>query len=343
MAITMTNYAPFDSGPGANLTEDGWRSMMRYQVQAGVLRNVDNELQAYGDSTGMQMKVKTGQCVIMGHWGQTTSETILPIAAANPTNPRRDLVVARVDFNNNRIELDVTTGAASATPVVPDLTRNTSVWEIPLAVVQVDAAVSTIAAAKVLDIRQWGGPLANAAADDFSLFGDRVSSCSRNAVNGTASCTNNFVYVNRMQSPLDQAVSTIKFYLTTARVAGTPECKIFYKGWRSDMFYNSVTPTITNFGLTAGAIVTGTFTPINLRAGEQVLVAIRFSSTTTAPVFAALDVSSGIGVNANALLNEGATTHMTTAFKNTTMPTTPFNLLDGTWSTRDRYFWCALS
>lgn len=347
MAVTFTNYAPFDDGAGSSLTEDGWRAMMRYQIQTGVLRNIDNELMVYGDSTGMQVKVKTGQCVITGHWGQVSSEATLTIAAAHATLARRDLVVARADFTNNLIELDVITGTAAASPVVPVLTRNTAVYEIPLAVVQVDAAVVTIAAAKVLDARQWGGPLTSPQSDDYLLFGDRVSSCARSLVNGNTTSLNNVTYFVRMQSSLDQTVSKIRFYTTTARVSGTAEMKIFYNGWRQDMLYSSVGVTgdlNVNFGAVTGTVDERTLTsPISLRAGETVVVAMRFAGTSTAPVFAGLDVSSGIGANANALLNGGSSTHMTTGFKTAAMPSTPLNIIDGTWATRDRYFWCALA
>jgi hypothetical protein len=340
----MDEYVPFDAGPGANAQEDQWRAMMRYQVQNGVLRNVDNELAVYGDSTGMQVKVKTGQVVITGHWGKTTTEDVLPIAAAHATLPRRDLVVARVDYADNEVELDVVTGTAASTPIVPSLTRNTSVWEIPLAVVQVDALAVTIAANKVFDARQWGGPLTSATSDDMLLHGDRLSPCARSLCNGDVGTLNGTVYFIKMQSTLDQMVSSIKFYVTTARVGGTAELKIFYNGWRDDMFFSSVTPTFSNFGMSAGQITTGTFSPISLRAGEMVAVMIRFNSTTTAPVFAGLDVSAGIGANANNLLNAGNTTSMTCGFKNgASMPSTPLSIIDGTWASRDRYFWCALS
>lgn len=341
----MDEYTPFDNGPGANAQEDQWRAMMRYQVQTGVLRNVDQELQVYGDSTGMQVKVRIGQCLITGHWGRITAEDTLPVTAAHASLARRDLVVARVDFLFNNISLDVVTGTAAASPVAPALTRNTSQWEIPLAIIQVDAGVSTIAAAKVLDARQFGGILSPPVSDDFLLFGDRISPCNRGAVNGNAATVNTNSYFVRMQSPIDQTVSKIRFYSTTARSGGTSDLRIFYNGYRQDMFNSSMTVTdLTNFGSITGSVDERTLSsPISLRAGEHVVVMIRFASTTTAPVFAGLDVSTGIGANANALLNQGASTGMTCGFKATTIPSAPLNIIDGSWTTRDRYFWCALA
>lgn len=347
MAVTFSAYTPFDAGPGSNAMESQWRAMMRHQIQNGVLRNVDEEMLAYGDSTGMQVKVKTGQVVITGHWGQVASELTLPIAAAHATLPRRDLVVARVDYTNNLIELDVVTGTAASSPIVPSLTRNTSVWEIPLAIVQVDAAVVTIAASKVMVARQWGGPQAPTMSDERLMHGDRLSSFPRALCNGNAATNNNICYFVTMTSALDQTVSKIRFYTTTARVSGTAEMKIFYNGWRQDMLYSSIGVTgdlNVNFGAVTGAVDERTLTsPISLRAGELVVVMMRFAGTTTAPVFAGLDVSTGIGANANALLNSGSSSGMTTGFKTTTMPSTPLNIIDGSWATRDRYFWCALA
>jgi hypothetical protein len=148
VAITLDTYAPYDSGPGSNVTEDGWRRFARHFRGDGVIRAVGSEFAPFGDSTGMQVKVGTGECWIRGQWGEYTTQRTLPIAAAHATLIRYDRVVLRNDFINNRIEADIKTGTAGAGAVVA-LTQNSSVWEIHLGTVQVDAAVVTIAAAKV--------------------------------------------------------------------------------------------------------------------------------------------------------------------------------------------------
>jgi hypothetical protein len=58
----------------------------------------------------MQVKVKTGKGMIRGHYGETTVEKTLPIAANASGNPRIDRVVLRGDFVNNRIEVDIIQG-----------------------------------------------------------------------------------------------------------------------------------------------------------------------------------------------------------------------------------------
>jgi hypothetical protein len=161
VAKTLDLYMPYDSGPGASIMEDGWRSIMRNVLPSGVLPGAnDNKFAVYADSTGMQVKARTGSVWIEGNWGQSTAEKALPIAAAHATLGRADLVVARNRFVDNLIEVDVLPGTPASTPTYPALTQNTSIWEIPLAQVVVDPAVTTIAAAKVIDFRQYNRPFA---------------------------------------------------------------------------------------------------------------------------------------------------------------------------------------
>lgn len=161
MAVLFDLYAPFDSGAGANVTEDTWRKMMKWAGHAtGVLRGQDNALATTGDSSGMQVKVATGQVWIEGHWGQSTSIKTVPLTAAHATLARKDYIVARADFVNNRIELDAVTGTPAASPVVPSLTRNSSVYEVQLAEVAVAAAASTISSGNVTDRRIFDSAVA---------------------------------------------------------------------------------------------------------------------------------------------------------------------------------------
>lgn len=154
MAVAFDLYAPFDSGAGANVTEDTWRKMMVHAGRAnGVLRGIDNALAVTGDSSGMQVKVATGQVWVQGHWGQSTSIKTVPLTAAHATLARKDRIVVRVDFVNNRIELDALTGTPNASPVLPSLTQNTSIYESHIGEVAVAAAASTISAGNVTDNR----------------------------------------------------------------------------------------------------------------------------------------------------------------------------------------------
>lgn len=157
MTALANAYAPFDSGPGSNVTADTWRKMMRFVAGSGVFRQVLAGLQPYADSTGLQVKVKTGEAWVRGHWGEWTIEAVLPIAENTSGFTRLDLVIVRADFVNKRLELAVLTGVPSATPVPPPVTENTSIWECQLGIVTVPTGDLSIDPGQVVSARKFSG------------------------------------------------------------------------------------------------------------------------------------------------------------------------------------------
>lgn len=169
--MEKTSY-PFVDTP--ILTTEQLSKWAELFLSTGVVETGDatvdlNKLEVYADSTGMQVKVKTGKAFIKGHlfWGKT-SEEVLAIADADPTNDRIDRVVAQLDWAAGEIDLVVLTGTPAGSPVPPMLTTDTAIWEISLAQVAVDAAVSTIAAGDVTDERSFVGPISVLDEDDFA-------------------------------------------------------------------------------------------------------------------------------------------------------------------------------
>jgi hypothetical protein len=79
----------------------------------------------------------------------------LTVTNAHATLQRVDRVVVRFDLTNGTATLRMVDGTAAATgtAVPPALTQSSTVWDVPLALVIVDAAVSTIAAVDVIDNR----------------------------------------------------------------------------------------------------------------------------------------------------------------------------------------------
>jgi hypothetical protein len=338
VATAFDTYGPFNTGSGANATEDQWRAFMRRISVSGVMRNINNEMLVYGDSTGLQVKVKTGDVWIEGHGGTLSAEKTLAIASNSSGQPRLDLVVARAHFVNDVIELDVLTGTAAATPLVPSVTRSSSLWEIPLAVVSIPSGDASIDASQVTDARQWGGPSVPTVTDDYLLYGDKISSHQRINMNGDAPINNGILYFVRIHSLIDQLVSKVRVFPTTAQVAGSASLRIF-RGYRQDQLKDFIDPTGLSLTTGVNTVKEGTFTPFTLRAGETVAVVVTASGTTTAPILgcASCTATGGIGN----LINPDTAGAMTCGFKTASMPTT-LNLLDGSWSKRDRFFWVAL-
>lgn len=157
---------PFDGNP---LTyEGGWRQIAQLWWPDGVAPNVLNELLVYGDSSGMNAKVKTGVIGIRGHLGKNASEKTLPVGAPHATQDRNDLVVARAVFGSGgsitsessggKMQLDVIPGTPAASPSDPAVTQNTSQWELVLARLLVKSTANgggAIASTDVVDLRRY--------------------------------------------------------------------------------------------------------------------------------------------------------------------------------------------
>lgn len=191
----LEQYAPFDSGAGADMTEGMWRNLFRNIRDDGVIATQQypaeaTELLVFADSTGMRVKIHPGEVWLQGHWGETLTQRVLPIESSDATHPRVDLVVARANYVDNKIELDVRTGTPAASPVPPTTTHNTALWETPLAEVRVDANVVTIAGSTITDKRvrtgfaaftRWTptlyyeGPTFGALADNVANLGTGVN------------------------------------------------------------------------------------------------------------------------------------------------------------------------
>jgi hypothetical protein len=339
VATDFDLYAPFDDGPGADVTEDTWRAMMRRGNIAGVARNVLNELRVTANGSGMQVFVDTGESVIESYWGQSSGSKTLGITSNASGSTRYDMVVARADWVLNKLVFDVNIGTASGPPFP---TRDNTKWEVPLAVVAVTNGAVTILATQVYDCRQWGGPPVITVPDDYSWYGDKISSATRLSINGDAPAVNTNLYVVRLQSLGEQMCSKIRMCPSVLPVGGTTQVRIFY-GARLDMLTSFIDPTTSTFlyGGSAGAVHESAFTPRLFRAGENIAIAVRGASTTTAATL--INCAATSTVSLSAFLNpDPVNGPMVTTFKTNTMPTN-LNLLDGTWSNRDRVWWAALA
>lgn len=143
------------SWPFENIdTSETQFSQWARNIGEGVKQDTLNELEVYADSSGMQVKVKTGQALVRGHYYQSTAEEVLTIATAPVSNPRIDNIVLELDPSANHINLVVVAGTPASSPVAPSVTQTDGgIYQIKLAQVLVGAGVTTIAADKVTDTR----------------------------------------------------------------------------------------------------------------------------------------------------------------------------------------------
>lgn len=138
-----------------------WSLMARFWMPNGVMEAQSDELQVFGDSSGRQVKVRAGIAYNLGIYYQNTAVETLALAANSSGNPRRDLVVIRLDFSVSptTIELHVIQGTPAASPSTPAPIQTSTVWDLPLGYAVVANGAVTIASGDVVDQREWATPV----------------------------------------------------------------------------------------------------------------------------------------------------------------------------------------
>lgn len=131
---------------------------------------------AVSAASGLSVQVAAGYCCVPspttnngGYIFGTLTAATLTLAAADDSNPRTDLIVARVyDTGNSASFCDVE--VVTGTPATPPTTPSVPSAAIPLAIVSVPVAAVALASGAIADQRSYvvapGGvlPIANAAA-----------------------------------------------------------------------------------------------------------------------------------------------------------------------------------
>ncbi len=163
---TQQKATPFD---GETLYAEDLALMLSSIVRAGIVGGVEGNLEAYGDSSGMQVKVRPGRLWIGNTLGQSAlrrlfryykdlggdPDVTLPIGANSSGSTRIDRVIVRLNLSATpKAQLMILPGTPAASPVPPELTRNASTYDISLAQVTVGSGVVTITAGNVIDERE---------------------------------------------------------------------------------------------------------------------------------------------------------------------------------------------
>jgi len=164
-------------------------------VDTGYFVGVGDELETVKVS-GLQGKTKTGECFIKGYWGKVEEEETFNLDAGDPTNARWDRRILRLDVLNKTISLAVLKGTPSANPEPPELTRNSSIWELSLAKLKINAGSNEIN--EVVDERNvssvCGGAKGGASnMDVYDIESDAGVQCT---FNYTLTAYTGYTYVN---------------------------------------------------------------------------------------------------------------------------------------------------
>lgn len=93
--------------------------------------------------------VEIGAALVNGRLYRSTAAEAMTVQPNASGNDRIDTVIVRADFTAQTIRLVVKQGTPAASPVRPTLQQDASVWEIPLADIDVANGFATITAANI--------------------------------------------------------------------------------------------------------------------------------------------------------------------------------------------------
>lgn len=155
------DYFPFEEGNGAFITEPRWTDMFTWMRTVGVLSEdttlaPDAELavNAISMSVGTQVQVEDGEAFIQGFmFIQTNGPEVIDIPLNESGDPRIDLLVLRLDKENNIISYVDIEGDPDPSPVPPDPIQNSTIWDLPLAEIAVADGATEITAMDITDVR----------------------------------------------------------------------------------------------------------------------------------------------------------------------------------------------
>lgn len=104
-------------------------------------------------STGMNVSLPQGFAIISGYYYKNDGALNLKIDNADSNLPRIDRIILRLDLAARTIRAIIKKGTTSSSPAPPSLQRDSNIYEISLAKINVLAGVSSIGASNIIDER----------------------------------------------------------------------------------------------------------------------------------------------------------------------------------------------
>lgn len=112
----------------------------------------NNELQVVSNDN-MTVTLKKGTALINGYFYQNLSDKVINIDLSDSSQSRIDSVVLRFDKENRKITADVINGEYATSPISPELTRNSNIYELRLCNIRVDQEIDKITTSMIEDTR----------------------------------------------------------------------------------------------------------------------------------------------------------------------------------------------
>lgn len=121
-------------------------------VADGVYPNPSSNLQV-AEKENMTTSVRPGRIWIQGHFGYDDHNHDVVHDVADGVLHRIDRIVARLDFLERKIMIQVKKGTFASSPVAPSLQRDADAWELALSDVRINAGTTYITQAQITDLR----------------------------------------------------------------------------------------------------------------------------------------------------------------------------------------------
>lgn len=170
---------------------DIWKSTISDNLRpnAGVFYRsgdgVDPALQLKATGTpSTNVVLKPGRALVDGKWYENDADLTIAVTANTSGNPRIDRLVLRKDNSASTITAILKVGTPAGSPVAPSLTQSGSIYEIPLAQIQVANLFTEITNGNISNTdreyakritREEGGTSVDFLEDEF-LIGDGAAS-----------------------------------------------------------------------------------------------------------------------------------------------------------------------
>jgi hypothetical protein len=144
-----------------DVTDIEYSRLFREFRNNGVVGSLgDSTLKAFGDSSGMHVKVPSGSALIRGYMFMSTAQETIPLVASE-AQARVDRLVLELNVAAplvaDRIVMKVLKGTAGSSSAPSVTQTDTGIYQLSMALINVDASASSIAGNKVLDDRDFVG------------------------------------------------------------------------------------------------------------------------------------------------------------------------------------------
>jgi len=155
MAVMNDLGFPFTSISGdRQYSSSEWREYFNALVEGGIVGGVGNELEVKPQAVpNKTIFIDTGSILIEGAMRSIETTVDLSFADNISGSTRIDRVIARINYNDRKIEFVVKEGTPSASPTPPSLVRDSAVYELSLAQVYLANGYSNITGADIIDER----------------------------------------------------------------------------------------------------------------------------------------------------------------------------------------------